>query len=299
MDTTFEIAAGFDDNPAEVSKAEGSGMVRYRAQLEQSVWMKETGSGLDIYLDTIYSQYFDVDDNYLLRAGGELSSALWKDRIQAGLFGEVAVYRDDLVMEDEYNTLLIGGSLQWLADVRLTVSLEGAYSRVDYQNPVSFPGQRSYAVGMGRGKSPGGRNQTVPNEWITYAQKDSSWYMGMTATYAMGPDVQADLTLLYRDLESSADYESYQEIGGVSRLVWFGPDSLEVFVSAYWSERDYDVSPESDVRSDDVYGFGLGGSRYLGSMQLFIQFDQSATDSPISGENYQKSVILCGASYSF
>lgn len=301
MDTTFEIAAGYDDNPSEVSETEGSGMVHYRARLEPSVWRSETGSSLEFYLDTSYSQYFDVDDNYLMRAGTGLTSGLWQLRFRAGFFAEATVYRDDLVMEDEYNAFLVGGNLQWLADARLTLLLEETFSRVDYQNPVSLPGQRSYSVGMGRGKGPGGRNQIqiVENEWITYAQKDSLWSTELTATYAMGPDTQADLTFLYLNSDSSADFESYQEMGGYSRLIWFGSEFLEVFLSGYWSERDYDESPEGEVRKDDVYGFGLGGSRFLGSTELFVQFDCSVTDSPVVGEDYQKSVILCGVSYSF
>jgi hypothetical protein len=299
MDITFEVAAGYDDNPAEVSEAEGTGMVQYRVQLGQSVWKNEAGSSLEFYLDTMYSQYIDFDDNYLLRVGTELFSAPWLDRFRAGLFAEGTAYRDDLVLEDEYNTLLVGSNLQWLADARLTLWLQETYSRVDYRNPVSLPGQRSYALGMGRGKGPGGRNRTVEEEWITYSQEDSVWSTELTAVYSIGPDIQTDLSFLYRDIDSSSAFESYREIGGSLQWVWFASEFVKVFASGYWSNLEYDAGPGENERSDDVYGFSLGGSRSLGRANMFVQYDQVMDDSQIVGEDYEKMVVLCGVSYTF
>ncbi len=299
LEPSVEISAGYDSNPAEVSEAEGSGIVQYRAQLAQPVWKNEAGAGLEFYLDTVYSQYLDFDDNYLLKAGTELSSALWRDRFRAGLFAEAASYRDDLVMEDEYNTLLVGGHLQWLADARLTLWLHETYSRVDYQNPVSLPGQRSYGLGMGKRKGPGGRNQGAENEWITYSQKDSIWSNELTATYATGPESQTDLSVLYRDVGSSSVFESYREVGGFFQWVWFASEHLEVYASGYWSRLEYDAAPGEVERSDDVYGFDLGGSLSLGSVKVFVQFDRETNDSPIVDEDYNKMVALCGVSYTY
>ena len=299
MDTTFELATGYDDNVAEVTEAEGSGMVQYRAQFAQSLLKEKTGPEFDLFLDAVYSQYFDFENNFQVRLGTELSTAPFFDRFRAGMFVEAVAYRDDLVAEDEYNTLLVGGNIQWLATARLTLSLRQTFSKVDYQNSVSLPGQRIYTVDMGKGKGSGGHETIVEDEWITLSQEDSVSATEMMATYAMGPDFQTDLSFLYRDSSSSNDYETYQEIGGYAKITWFCTESLEVFVSGYLSTLDYETAPEGIDRSDDIHGASLGGNWWMGSVKLFVQVDRTENDSPISGEDYQKSVALCGVSYTF
>lgn len=299
LESIFEIGAGYDDNAAEVTDGEGSGMARYLARLRRPVTEEPAGPRLELYLEAMYCQYFSLDDNRQVRAGTELTTAPWHNRLLAGLFAEVVAYRDDLVAEDEHNTVLVGGSLQWLADARLTLSLQPTFSRVEYQNPVSLPGQRVYQVGKGKGKGSGGKDTVVETEWVTLSQEDSIWSAEMMATYAMSPEIQTDLSLLYRDASSSNVYESYRELGGYAGVFWYPAESLRVFASGYLSRLDYDVAPEDIERSDDVYGVSLGASWWVESLKLFVQFDQTVKDSPISGEDYTKSVALCGVSYTF
>jgi hypothetical protein len=299
LETTFEVAAGYDDNVAEVTDGEGSGIIQYRARFGQSLLKDIKGPGLDLYVDSEYSQYVDLENNYRLHAGVEFSTGPWHDRFRSSLFSEAVVYRDDLVMEDEHNTLFVGGNLQWIADARLTLSLQQTFSRVSYRNPVSLPGQRIYAVGKGKGKGPGGQEPIVEDEWVTFSQKDSVWSTEIMAICALGPDFETDLSILYRDSNSSNEYESYQEIGGYARMTWFYMEFLEAFVSGYWSKLDYDLAPESIERSDDVYGVSLGANWWVKGVKMFLQLDQTVNDSPVTGEDYKKSVALCGISHTF
>lgn len=300
LETTLEVAAGYDDNAAEVSDAEGSGMVRYLARLLLPVLAESDAPDLNVYLEGMYNQYFSLDDSHQLRAGTELLTAPWNNRLRAVLFAEAVMYRDNLVAEDDQNALLVGAGLQWLADARLTLSLQQTYSRVDYQNPVSLPGQRSYAVDRGRGKGSGGQGPSGgDDEWITLSRNDTLWTTEAMATYAMSPDVQVDISVLYCGADSSDAYESYRELGGFGQLSWYYSEFLEFFASGYWSKLDYDDVPEGDDRSDDAYGFTLGASRSLGALELFARYDRSVNESPVVGEDYRKSVVLCGVSYTF
>ena len=298
LDTSIEIAAGYDDNAVEVPEGEGSGVSRYRVQLAQPVFKDGKGPDLDLYFDAVYSQYFSLEDNYRLRAGTALSVASGEGRFHPGLFTEVVAYRDDLVAEDEYNTLLAGGNLQWLVDARLTLLLAQTFSWVDYQNRVSLPGQRVY--GVGKGKGAGGRNWVSGEEPVTFSREDTLWATELIATYYMTPDIQADVSCLYRNASSSADYESYQELGGSVKMRWFCSD-VEIFTSGFWSRLCYDAVPEGmdPDRGDDVYGFGLGAGRSVGEIRLFAQFDKTVNDSPVVGEEYEKLVVLCGVTCSF
>lgn len=299
MEATFELAAGYDDNVAEVTEAEGSGMVQYRVQLSQSLLSEQTGPGSDLFFDAVYSQYVDFEDNFEVRAGTELATAPFYARFRARIFVEAVAYRDDFVAEDEHNTLLVGGNIEWLAGARLTLSLQQIFSKVDYRNTVSLPGQRIYTVGKGKGKGSSGQEIIVEGEWIALSQEDSVSSTEMMAAYAMGPDFQTDLLFLYRDSSSSNDYESHQEVGGYAKMTWFCTEFSEFFVSGYLSILDYKTAPEGIERRDDVNSVGLGGNWWMGNTKLFVQFDRTAIDSPISGEDYTKSVALCGVSYTF
>jgi len=280
-----------------VNDTDGSGFARYRVLLEQSLFKDATAADMDIFFDAAYEQYFSLDDNYRLRAGTTIDVASGFDRLLPGLFAEAAAYRDDLVADDERDELILGGFVQWLVDPRLTLSLRQIFARVDYRNRVSLPGERADAVGRGRG--PGGHQQIPVDELITYAREDDVWSTETTATCYFTADVQADLSVQYRDVASSDKFESFQEYGGSARIGWFYSKVLEFFLSGFLSRLDYEDAPRNIDRKDDIYGFGLGANRSMGKITLYIQFDRTVNDSPVDGENYEKTVAQCGAVYSF
>ena len=297
LDTDLEVSIGYDDNPAEVEDMDGSGFTRYRAQLAQSFFKETEALDTALFFDAAYEQYFDLEDNYRLRAGATMDIASGSDRFLPGLFVEVAAYRDDLVADDERDELILGGFVQWLVDARLTLTLRQIFSRVDYRNRVSLPGQRTYVVGKGKG--PGGHHQLPVDELITYARDDDIWFTETAATYYFTADVQADLSFQYRNVASSDNFESLQEYGGSARIGWFFPKAVELFFSGFWSKLDYDDAPQEIERKDDLYGFGVGANRTMGKITIYMQFDQTVNDSPVDGENYEKAVAQCGVVYSF
>jgi hypothetical protein len=299
METTLEVVAGYDDNAAEISDTEGSAMARYLARLRLPVSAESSGVDLDAYLEALYCQYFSLDDNQQVRAGAELSTPWWRSRIGAALFAEAALYRDDLVTEDEHNTLIVGGELQWLADARLTVFFQQTFGKTDYLNRVSLPGQRAYAMRRGSGNGYGGQGQTVETEQTFLSRDDTLWTSEMTATYALSSEIEVALSFLYRSVDSSDAWESYGELGGSSQVTWYSPGFMEVSAYGYWSKRDYDNTPDGDERRDDVYGFALETSRSMGPFELLARFDGAVNDSPVAGEDYRKTVVLCGVSYTF
>ncbi len=317
LETSVKLEGGYDDNVAKIPAGEGSGLAKVSTQFEQVVFKGPTGSRLDLFLDAMYCDYTKVSDNYRVQAGTEFYSGLWHDRFRTGVFVQAEAYRDEYVAEDEYNMLLAGGELQWLANARVTLSLRESFSRVDYRNGVSLPGQRAFTIGMGKGpgspmnsptngngsmngstNSP--TNTTVETDLVTLLPRnDTLWTSEMAVNWIISPDLQADLSAIFRNANSSDSYETFREEGGSGKLSWFCSQSMEIFANGYWSTLDYDISPEGGDRRDDVYGFGLGGSRTVGNIKFQIQFDRSVIESPISGVGYKKSVVLCGISYTF
>jgi hypothetical protein len=162
---------------------------------------------------------------------------------------------------------------------------------------VSLPGERYQFVG--RGKGPGGPNQKPADELTTFSRKDDTWSTEPAITWYISPVFQADLSCLYRDVDSDADFESFQEVGGSVGLGWFPADSINLFMSGFWSRLDFEKTPELLERRDEFYGFSFRGGRSVGKMEFFIQYDRTINDSPVIGEDFKKSVLQCGAGYTF
>jgi hypothetical protein len=299
LETTLGVAAGYDDNPAEVSQGDGTGLARYEVQLSQPLLNPSSAASLDIFVDAVYSQYFSFGDNCSLRAGGSYYPDYWFERIGAGVFVEGTLYRDDLMPEDEYDSLLVGGELEWLVDARLTLILQPTFSRVDYRNEVSLPGQRTVSSSKGQGRGAGGSQPDTQTEWTRYSRSDTIWSAEMTATYSLSPDIQTDVAILYRDLNATDAVDSFRETGAALTLFWYYSEFGELYVSGYGSKLDFDAALDGGTRSDDLYGVGLGVSRWWGPLEMFGTYDRTVNDSPITGEDYKKSVVICGVSYSF
>ena len=294
---SMEVAIGYDDNPAELADKDGSGVARYRVLLEQGIFKETPGPEADLFFEAGYGQYFNVEDDYQVRAGASLTVASKYERFKPGLFAEAAVHRDDLVAEDERDELILGGFMQCRVDARLSIFLRQTFSRTNYQNRVSLPGQRSYFVGKGKG--PGDADRKPEDELTTFYRKDHTWSTEIAAAWYISSEFKADLSCRYLDVASTADFESYKELGGSTRLGWFWMKSTELFLSGFWYRLDYESAPQLLERKDEFYGFSIGGNRPVRKMRLFIQYDYTMNDSPVSGENYRKSVMQCGAVYSF
>jgi hypothetical protein len=288
---------GYDDNPAEVTDSDGSGVARYHVFLKQSVFKDAKDVDADLFFDGVYEQYFDLDDNYRLQAGATLESRTLFERFLPGLFAEATAWRDVLVPDDERDELTLGGFVQWLVGARLTLSLQQSFAWTEFQNGVSFPGQRHYFVGKGKGSR--GHMQISGEEWVIFPRDDDAMHTELTAVCYLSYHLQTDLSFLYRDVVSSDVFESFQEWGYSARIEWFFSEALELFMSGFWSTLDYDNAPQSIDRKDEFYGLSAGGKGSLGEFDFFIQFDQTINQSFVDGEDFRKVVVQCGASYAF
>jgi hypothetical protein len=114
-------------------------------------WQVGGGASFTGILEGSYQNYTRVDDNYLLKARGELSRPVLGGRLVPALLMEVNAYRDDYVREDDRDQYLAGMRLSWIYSRRMTFSFEGTYSRLNYKH-ASY----SYAEPQGQAASPAG-----------------------------------------------------------------------------------------------------------------------------------------------
>lgn len=297
VDASMEAAIGYDDNAAEVSDGDGSGFGEYRLRLTQLFLRETKWIDGDVFLEGSYTQYFDLDDNYRISAGGNLAFSTWRDRLRPGLFAEALAYRDDLVAEDEQDRYRVGGGLEWIADARLTLALRGSWAWADYLNAVSRPGERMVPPGMGMGFQ-GGRPDP-PGREESFSRDDTIGMIEAGATLYPTPDIQADLWVRGGRVDSSAEFESYRENGISAWTQWMPGEAWRVFVAGSWARFDYDKSPGGTDRKDDLYTINLGIRRFIGDFEIFAQFNRTENDSPVDGEGFVKTVTQCGVAYSF
>ncbi len=297
---TVDLSAGYDDNAAEVPDGDGSGVVRYLARWDHSFQKEERPTSAAVFLEGSYGQYLDLEDHYLLRAGGRATFLPPGARFQPGVFGEAACYRDDLVGEDDYNRYLFGAMVQWLADARLSLALRQLFAWTDYPNKVSAPGERSTLLGKGdrRGRrgNTGADGQPTP---VTYSRTDTFWTTRVDANWFLSPAFQADLSFHYKILDATAVYESHQEVGGLVRVLWSGLAHWAFSGEGHWAVRDYENAPEGGGRTDDYYGAGFEVVRSFQVADLFFRIDWIRNDSPLAGETYDKMATLCGATFTY
>jgi len=128
-DFSFETSLGYNDNPAQTNDRKGSGFIFHRACLSGSRAIGSAAfTGL---LEGSYQNYTRVEDNYFLKARGEISRPLPGGRLVPALLMEANAYRDEYVREDDRDQYLAGLRLSWLYSRQITFTCEGALSRLN------------------------------------------------------------------------------------------------------------------------------------------------------------------------
>ena len=130
---TLENSAGYDGNPSRTNGGKGSGFTFHRAAVSRD-WDIGCGADFTGLLEGSFKNYTSVGDNYFLKARGELSRPVLNGRIVPALLMEANAYRDDYIREDDRDQLLGGLRLTWIASRFFNVSLEGAFSRLNYKH---------------------------------------------------------------------------------------------------------------------------------------------------------------------
>ncbi len=313
LETLIETAAGYNDNVPLLPDNTGSAFMRYQMKLNHRFFFGSLAGDGDVLLTGNYRDYFQVSDNYQIKAGGSLNYALSEGRLPVGVSSEAMLYRDDYLEEDDRSEISFAAQMDWIATSRLTLGLRQSWIWSDYRNPVivSTSGHH-YGTGAGMMKCEG---QEQSSE-LTFGNKDCAdggemsgqplsdevsrndriRVTGLEAMFFLTPEIQSSLLFEHRRLNSSADMESYRRNSLSLSLLWTPNELWEFSATAAWRRAEFD--DETD-RRDTLYSGSIGISRFIGKFELFFQFERTKNDSSLDIECFSQTVTQCGMALSF
>ncbi len=304
------ISAGYDNNVSLSSEQKGSSFISYRSKLDFRLFPKNPTSELGIFAEGMYRDYFSLEDNYRLRAGGYLTWQMMGGRLIPGLFGDLSAYRDKLNPTDEKNGFTAGAKLDWIASARLTLGIQQSWTYQDYTNPSdiyahreALPQMQQRALRASAGPPfsppilfPGNRFvfsqvETNRNEWLS-----STSIRGIL--YLMS-ELKGEISAEYVKSDFFVYQESYAEKGAFFSLVWTPDKAWEISPLIYVKQFDYNTAPDGIKRDDTERGIGLNISYFFKAFEVFVSMNLTDNNSEIETETYQRTVTQCGMVWSF
>jgi len=313
FETLIETAAGYNDNVPLLPDKTGSAFMRYQMKSDHRFFSGSLAWDGDVFVTGIYRDYFQVSDNYQIKAGGSLNYALSDGRLPVGVSSEAMLYRDDYIEEDDRSEISFAAQMDWLATSRMTLGLRQSWIWADYRNPfiISTSGHH-YGPGAGMMNCEGqgqsseltfgnkvcadGREMSGQPLSDEVSRNDRIHITGLKAMFFLTPEIQSDLLFEHRRLNSSSDMESYSRNSLSLSLLWTPNDLWEISSTAAGRRAEFD--DETD-RRDTLYSGSIGISRFIGKFELFFQFEWTKNDSSLDIECFRQTVTQCGMALSF
>ncbi len=324
LEKWIETAAGYNDNVPLLPDKTGSAFMRYQMKLDHRFFFGSSPGDGDVFVTGNYRDYFQVSDNYQLKAGGSLNYAFSDGRFPVGVSSEALLYRDDYVEEDDRNEVRLAAHIDWLATGRLTLGLRQSWTWADYRNPVivttsghhygqggtgmmrryglqsseSSSGNECSCTAYSDGQTTG-QGRGMAGQQLSYneiSRNDRIQDSGLQATLFLFPELQSDLLFEYRRLNSSDDMESYNRNSFSLSLLWTPDELWEVSATALWRRAEFD---DDTGRRDTLYSGNIGISRFIGKFELFFQFEWTENDSSLDSEYFRQTLSQCGIALSF
>lgn len=287
-----DISIGHDDNVAESASKTGSGFADLKAVLSHPF-----GNGGDAFRAVFsatgeYRDYFDAGDFHAVGAGASVERGFGSGRWRAALAADGHIFRDDESPDDDRDEVALTATLDWNAGPRMTLSGWQTFGWADYKEPVVTGGGGNGDMGMD--ESP-----DRPMEKTVQGRNDRFWNTRLLATAFLTPRITSAIGVEAGRRDSSADTESYDEIGLSAALVWNPLRQWEASVNAAWQRLDYDRAPRNLDRSDDTATIGLELRRSWDALVIYARMEYTTNDSPLPDEDYTKTVSQCGFTWSF
>ncbi len=318
FDVSAQFSGGYDSNVIQARDEEGSGFGLYGLSVGHRLYENTDGLSSDLYLEGSYQQYFDFDDNYMVKAGGA-TDWFYTDSLKPQIYYEGLIYRDDEFEADDLNQLMLGGRLEWLAHARLTAALDQAVLYLDgKEDPFYAPGevpstpggpsgpgrhgQGSGGFGGGTGGmgGMGGSAGTGGTAGGAITDVSGNAVLSRTRTeltFFISPALSAGTRLTFHRMWASEDRDAYRGGGASVFADWTPVPKYKIFAAFEYLTADYVDDP--DERKDNIRTADLGLIRSFDSFDLFAKARWQDIDSTLWAETYQRTVIQCGVSWYF
>ena len=295
-----EFSLGYEDNAARTNQKEESFFAAYGAGLSHPFFEDEPVFDLSVYADARYQQFFSVDDNFGIKAGGNLMFPFFGGRLIPGIIFEGQLYRDDLVPSDEKDEYMIGGQIDWFASNLLNVSLYQTWTWISYKESLIISESNLPERPNRRNDQPMNMpfmNQLTQNRSVSQDDRLSS--TGISGTLFFSSSFSLDLSFDYGSLDSSIKTESYKSLSSGISAQWRPIDPLVLEGFSNWYQYDYEDVPKINGRTDKNRVYGASIRYRFQDVDLFMKTSWYDNDSDLETENYERKTVQGGVVYSF
>jgi hypothetical protein len=295
LEGRIDLATGYDDNVEGSADKRGSTFMRY--QLEGYQGLAETPSlYVEGYGRVSYHDFGRVDDRHDLLLGVSCYQRWLNGAWHSQIYVEGHSYRDDLVDEDDCDSVEIGVQLDHYWNERIKLGVLGYYRFGDYRS-----GYQEVITTVVTTPEQGGQGQhsgtQMPSEVVAVnetSREDKMIAGVVSGEYRFSADLSCDVRLFYLDNESTVDRESYHSFGLEHGWRFQINPRWSTIAWGSWYCEQY---PESDDQQWQIamrvqWLWRPRWNVYFEGQQLWHR-----SDYPV--DEYNEKVATCGLSWSF
>ena len=299
-----EISGGYDDNPAQTEDANGAVFAGYLLSLDQHFYYSPLATALDLSLSGAYQDYYGQGDNYRGNFCADLAHYLMGGRILPSLSIDAGCYRDHLLPEDERDEFGLIAGINFLMSVRNELELKAGVRWLDYRNE-SFSFRGEYAAeqpgryGMQSGHTHRYNKNDGKGVYRPARRDERLETMAIEWTMFTGFGINPWLTAGYARLHSSVEVEAYRQYCLGAGIEFVRGSAWHLGLGLDWYRTEYDKAPIDMDRIDHTASFEASVSRFIDSLEVFLQFKYEKNDSEMDMESYTQTVTQCGIAWYF
>lgn len=280
-----EMALGYDDNPQQLIRPEGSTFCFYRLTAEYDRLLADGSAGF--YGSAQWQDFWRLDDRHQALLGARLRQPLWSNGAELMLFSELVQQADGLVAEEDYWAGRAGLTLSRVWGLRWYGHLQLGYQERWYrdssarQHDGHVSGQRELKP------EPSGQGDQPVTSRVSRRQ-DDQWQLTALLEYRFSAFWRQHVQLQLADNASNWRRERYTE-WALSYLLHaeLGRCQLEL-----WLERAWRDLVKASERQD---GLGAELAWPLGrSWDLVVSWRLEQVESPVAEDCYRLRVSQCG-----
>ena len=316
LTSQIKLSEGHDSNVNQTQEKESSFFTLFQSQITHLFLANNPHFQFDVMVNGFYQDYADVEDKYSVLGNMAFYFPIADGRIMPGAIVGCESYRDDQMIEDEYNRMMMGVNVSWILHDRLTFDFTYTMNRLKYLEPEinTFDSQQHQQHQKYQPTLPPIVIQNQNSMIFTNDRNDTIHSISSQATVYAPYDIELGLGFSFNYCDSSIESESYKENEWMASLSWlflaqWQMDSTIFLRNYYYQSVDEIIKPKKFqpvlnslnpmMQSETSYQIQFTIRRQISWGDIFVGFEWSDSHSEPDIYSYQRQVIQCGVHLSF
>lgn len=297
FDLGFNIGSGYDDNPRLEKGSEGALFTQTELDLGWTLPLESIpAASISLFAFADYQLYSGLDNNWQL--GGGLVSTTQVTTLPGtfNLFSEVAIYRNPLVNDNDFDALNIGSSFVWFADPQLSLEFETSLNWEDYCDTVINGNHRPNTNNNHNSKT---QKPEKPQHHNSGDRSDRLFTTSLKSLYAFSPGIDGTSEIFWRHRHSSIDAECRSAYGLNLNFSWRPIPTVEFNWGLGGERIPYKYKYKKQTRTEKIYNLTTEISWYLQDFTFSAAWDWNDHNSTVKEDDYHRNRWQIRLKYSY